>query len=212
MKEMKNQKVPFCEEKLKKNEIILDVGCWSGEKVKSLLNKCQPYGIDINQDRFNLAPKKIRNRLFFGDITKKVTLKNIRKKFDWIFLGEVLEHLEKDEVALKNINFLLKRRGKLVLTTPKSIFLLEFWDPAWIRWKFFGGQRHYHYTQKELYEKLEKAGFIIEEIRVTGNMKWLFFRWANTILKNGLKLKKSYPCEKNKGFFDWEIFAKKNER
>jgi len=204
---MKNKLDSFWEGKIKKNEYILDIGCWDGKKVEALLNKCQPYGMDIDKNKIILASDKIKKRLFLGDITKKDSFKKINKKFNWIFLEEVLEHIEKDEIALKNINFLLKKNGKLILTTPKSIFLLEFWDPAWIRWKFLGGQRHHHYTKKELYEKLKKAGFIVEEIRLTGNIRWLFFRWLNTTLKNILKIKKSYPCEKRDGFFDWEVLA-----
>jgi len=205
------ERIALWENRIRLSDKFLDVGCWDGKRVESLLKKCQPYGLEIDQNKLDLASKEIRKRLFLGDITKKETIKKIKKKFDWIFLGEVLEHIEDDELALKNINFLLKRNGKLVLTTPKSIFLLEFWDPAWIRWKFLGGQRHHHYTKLELYEKLKKAGFTLKEIRLTGNMRWLIFRWINTILKNILKLKKSYPCEKKKGFFDWEIFAIKNE-
>jgi 2-polyprenyl-3-methyl-5-hydroxy-6-metoxy-1,4-benzoquinol methylase len=198
--------------KIKKEDFLLDVGCWDGTMIKHLLNKCQPYGIDIDRDKLDLATNDIRDRLFLGDITKKETINKIKKRFNWIFLGEVLEHIEKDDLALKNINFLLNTEGRLVLTTPNSIFLLEFWDPAWIKWKLLGGQRHYHYTKKELYKKLEKNGFTIEEIRLLGSLKWLFFRWVNTISKNILKNKKPYICEKKKGFFDWEVVAIKNER
>jgi len=205
---MKNQVNSLWENKINKKDVILDVGCWDGQRVESLLGKCKPYGLDIDKNKLNLASKKVKKRLFFGDITKKETLKKItKKKFDWIFLGEVLEHIEKDELALKNINFLLKKNGKLVLTTPKSIFLLEFWDPAWIRWKILGGQRHHHYTKKEIIKKLEKNGFVIKEIRLKGDIGWLFSRWINTILKNVLKIKKTYHCKDKNGFFDWEILA-----
>lgn len=199
--------IPDWKKRIKKKEFVLDVGCWSGERVKFLLDKCQPYGLEIDKNKLDLADKKIKNRLFLGDITRKETFKRIKKKFDWIFLGEVLEHIKEDEIALKNINFLLKKNGKLVLTTPKSIPFLEFWDPAWIRWKLFGGQRHYHYTKSELSKKLEKAGFAIKEINLKGNIKWLVYRWANTFLKNILKIKKIYLCEDKDGFFDWEVLA-----
>lgn len=194
--------------KIKKKDLVLDVGCWNGEKIKNLLGKCNPYGLEIDKSKLYSTPKEIKKRIFLGDITKKNTLKEVSKKrFDLIFLEEVLEHIEEDELALKNINSLLKEKGKFVITTPKSILFLEFWDPAWIRWKFFRGQRHHHYTQEELNCKLKKSGFIIKKIRLTGNIKWLFFRWVNAFLKNIFKSKKQYICEKNEGFFDWEILA-----
>lgn len=197
------------EDDLKKTDILLDIGCWSGERILELNKKCNCYGMDINKEKLLLAKKEIKKKLRYGDVTKKIPFK---QKFDWIILSEVLEHVSDDEKVLKNISNSLKLGGKLILTTPRLIKYFEFWDPAWFRWKFLGGQRHYHYTKRELYEKLKKAGFIIEEIRLTGNIKWLFFRWVNTILKNISRIKKSYHCEKNNGFFDWEVLAKKNER
>lgn len=152
------------EKDIKRKEFVLDIGCWNGKRIQSLLGKCRPYGLEIDEKKINLASPKIKKRIFLGDITKKETLnKVIKKKFDRIFLGEVLEHLEEDELALKNINFLLKKGGKLIITTPKSTPFLEFIDPAWILWKLRLGERHHHYAQKEIEEKLKRNGFKIKE-------------------------------------------------
>ncbi len=197
------------EDRIRKKDLVLDIGCWSGNRVKDLLGKCEPYGLDIDEGKLNLASPKLRKRLFLGDITKKSNLRKLNKKFDWIFLGEVLEHIKEDELVLKNSNSLLKKKGKIVITTPKSIPFLEFWDPAWVIWKLHIGQRHYHYSKNELYQKLEKSGFYVEEIKVVGTMKWLFFRWVNAILKKTINLRVCPTYEKKAGFFDWEILAVK---
>ncbi|GAG80396.1 unnamed protein product, partial [marine sediment metagenome] len=115
------RKKPFLEKRLlwekeiKKKHSVLDIGCWSGKRAFSFHKKCDIVGIDINTKRFKHAPKKIRNKLFYGDVTKKIPF---RKKFDWIFLGEVLEHID-DKKALKNISKSLKKGGKIILSTPR---------------------------------------------------------------------------------------------
>ena len=176
------------EKKIKKNDFVLDIGCWDGKKILELNSVSKNiYGIDIDTKRFSLADKKIKKRLFYGDVTKKIPF---RIKFDWIILSEVLEHVSNDSKALKNIYNSLKKGGKLILSTPNSVQFLEFWDPAWVRWKFLKGQKHYHYSKEELFGKLNKSGFIIKEYYILGNLSWVLARWINVFLRYWLKLKK----------------------
>lgn len=157
------------ESEISKEDIVLDIGCWDGKKVLELSNKCKEiYGIDINKERLKNADKRVKNNLFFGDVTKSIPIK---KNFDWIILSEVLEHLEEDDKALENISNSLKKGGKLILSTPRKVPLFEFWDPAWFRWKFLKGERHYHYSEKELKQKLESKGLKIKEIFILGDTK-----------------------------------------
>lgn len=201
------EKIEEWERAIKPRDSVLDIGCCTGGRVYKLSKKTKKvYGMDIDTAKFELAPKQIRNRLFFGDVTKEIPFK---RKFDWIFLTEVLEHLEDDEAALRNINKSLKVGGKLVLTTPRSLKCFEFWDPAWIKWKLTGKGRHYHYTQEELFDKLSRAGFKIEEYYIRGDILWVLFRWVNVFLKYGLKSKRQINWPMGKGFCDWVILAKK---
>lgn len=194
------------ESQILEGNCVLDIGCWGGERVLKLGNKCDIYGFDINPSRFNLAPKSIRDRLIFGDVTKKIPFKN---KFDWVFCTEVLEHVSDDEVALKNISKSLKDGGKLILSTPKYVKGFNIWDPAWVRWKILMGQKHYHYKKKELFEKLKKYHLIPQETYVGGNLTWVFKRWINVFLRYLLKTKKQLKNPMIGGFCDWIIIAKK---
>ncbi|HUW43594.1 MAG TPA: class I SAM-dependent methyltransferase [Bacillota bacterium] len=191
---------------IKEKDFVLDVGCWGGARVSKLSSICNNvYGIDINTERFKLADKETRKRLFFGDVEKGIPLK---MKFDWIFLTEVLEHLKNDKLALKNISKSLKKNGKLILTTTKSIRFFEFYDPAWIRWKF-GGERHYHYTKEELFKKLEKNNLVVNEYSLKGNLIWVIIRWINVFLRYVLRLKFQINIKTGKGFCQWIILAKR---
>ena len=192
-----------------KKKRVLDIGCHSGKKVLKYKDDLEIYGADIDTSRF--IPE-IKDRLFFLDITKPLPkTKPFDEPFDYIFLEEVLEHLEDgdDKKALDNIYKLLKKGGHLVITTPKSVPYFEFFDPAWVRWKLGYGERHHHYGIEELFCKITQSGFALGKNRITGNLWWLFCRWFNLPLKHIFKFKKLLPAPRRKGFFGWEITAKK---
>jgi len=44
---------------------------------------------------------------------------------------------------------------------------------------------------------------------LNGNIRWLFCRWFNLPLKHIFKLKKLLSTNVSKGYFDWEIIARK---
>jgi len=195
------------EKQIKKNDLILDIGCWGGEKVLELSKKCKNvYGMDIDNSKINSADSKVKRKLKLGDVTKKIPFK---RKFDWIILSEVLEHVGNDEKALENIFNSLKEEGKLILSTPRDIKGFNIWDPAWVRWKFLGGQKHYHYTKEELFGKLNNNGFKIKEYYIMGNLSWVLVRWINVFLRYGLKSKRQINYPMGLGFCDWIILSEK---
>ena len=208
MKKVKIGERKVWENKISQKDFVLDVGCWDGSKVKELSKKSNyVYGLEIDKSKLEYADPDIKKKLKLGDITKNVSF---NKKFDWIIFGEVLEHLDQDKKAIKNISKLLKRGGKLILTTPNSVRFFEIWDPAWFRWKFLGGQRHYHYAQNELFGKLNDENLEVKEYYVTGDFMWVFFRWFNVVLNYILRInKKILPFDEKDGFCDWVILAEK---
>ncbi len=191
---------------IKEKDNVLDIGCWSGNRLKNLQGNV--FGMEIDKNKINLAEPEIRRKIKLGDVTKGIPY---NKKFDWIFLTEVLEHLSNDLNALININKSLKKDGNLILTTPKSIRYFEFYDPAWVRWKLLGGKQHYHYTKEELFRKLKATGFIIKEYSVEGNLSWIIGRWINVFLRYALRLNKQIDNPMKKGFCGWVVLSKKIE-
>lgn len=202
----RSEKIDLWQKDIKEGYNILDVGCWGGSRLKKLQGKSNVFGMEIDESKINLAEPKIKKRIKLGDVTKRIPY---NKKFDWVFLTEVLEHVSDDSKALDNINKSLKKRGHLILTTPRSVKYLEFWDPAWIRWKFLRGQKHYHYTKEELFGKLNNNGFKIKEYSIMGNLSWVLVRWINVFLRYGLRLKKQINYPMKKGFCDWMILSEK---
>lgn len=74
-------------------------------------------------------------------------------EFNTVCLFDVLEHIEDDDLALKNIFISLKKEGEIVLTVPSHKWL-------WNRDDKIAGHKQ-RYTKKELVKKLEENGFEI---------------------------------------------------
>ncbi|MBU2612623.1 MAG: class I SAM-dependent methyltransferase [Nanoarchaeota archaeon] len=205
MKEVFVGKRNYWENSISKGDLVLDIGCWRGAKVSELRKRgVNAFGMDIDEEKLKMSDKKLN--LKQGDVTKKIPF---NRKFDWVIFGEVLEHISNDELALKNISKSLKNGGKLILSTPRNVPFFEFWDPAWVRWKFLGGQRHHHYTQKELWDKMKRNGLEVKEYYVIGNFIWVLNRWINVFLQYLFRLNKISFSKELKGFCDWVILAEK---
>ncbi|MFH1503087.1 MAG: class I SAM-dependent methyltransferase [Candidatus Diapherotrites archaeon] len=194
------------ENKLKKKDVLLDIGCWTGINTARFNKKCDAWGMDIDRDKLNSANPNIKNNLKYGDVTQKIPF---TQKFDYCILSEVLEHLDNDQQALDNINQCLKYKGKLILTTPRQINYLEFWDPAWIRWKLGIGGKHRHYSIEDLNRLLSQNGFKIETYAIGFGLDFILTRWANIFLKHILQSKKIIKGKVKNGYFDLCIIAKK---
>jgi SAM-dependent methyltransferase len=124
------------------------------------------YDVDLVEhlkDKFQKHPN-VKAEVF--DISKHFS--KILKKFSTIYAINVLEHIEKDNVALSNINRLLKENGRIVLLVPAKKFAYTKLD------KSLGHFRRYE--KNELREKLERAGFAIEYLEyfnIVGLLSWL---------------------------------------
>lgn len=155
---------------------ILDLGCGTGYYLfllSSLPVRLNLIGLD-NDDRAvneakNFLSKKIK---FIISDCHKLPFKD--GTFDKVVASEVLEHLDDDLNALKEIRRILKPNGILVISTP-SIRYPFLWDPiSWllqyffethIRKGFFSGIWFGHirlYKKEELETKFINAGFSIE--------------------------------------------------
>jgi len=91
------------------------------------------------------------------DFNEKLPFRN--KSFDAVISLEVIEHLEKSEFFLQEINRILKKGGVLILSTPNFA-----WFPYRLRHllgkaPYLEGYHIRHFTYSSLTEKLKKAGF-----------------------------------------------------
>lgn len=97
---------------------VLEIGCACGAtllKIKNIYSKACLYGIELN-DQAALSAK------LFADVIaaniEKTVLPYQEEYFDYIILGDVLEHLENPWLALKNIRACVKPGGHILASIP----------------------------------------------------------------------------------------------
>lgn len=137
---------------------ILDAGCGNGSLSRRLAKKgYKVEGIDASKLSIEFLHKKIiENNLQknlhaqVGSIFK-VPFKN--SYFDGVVCGEVLEHLEDDRKAIKELFCVLKKNGYCVVTVPAK---MEKWDSV-----DDASEHIRRYTREELVQKFEKEGFSV---------------------------------------------------
>lgn len=96
---------------------VLDLGCGNGKltnKVKSVLNASEAFGVDIVTDALKHAQglMTIKADLTFGK------LPFINNSFDLVLLSEAIEHFYNTDCILQESYRVLKPAGYLLLTTP----------------------------------------------------------------------------------------------
>lgn len=100
--------------KMQKGDKLLDVGCGKGEYIEGFKNLgLEVYGLD--RENSSLAMKL--NALSSLDIEKeKFPFED--EHFDFIFSKSVIAHLWNPDNFISEIYRVLKRRGRIIITTP----------------------------------------------------------------------------------------------
>lgn len=150
---------------------LLDIGCGS-KPYKELFNHCKTYvGLEIETNK-NL------NEMDFTYDGKTFPFEEGR--FDSAICSEVLEHVFEPEIFLKEVNRVLKKDGKVILTLP------FFWDEHEQPYDFA------RYTSFGLKYILEKHNFEILEHNKIGNNLSIISQMINCYLYKKLYIKKNF--------------------
>ncbi len=134
---------------------VLEVGCGLGNLTMHLLNCELVVGIDISPssvDYVNSVYAHNSNvQAVQCDVTNPDLLGLKSYHFDTVISLNVLEHIEDDVLALRNMYQLLTPKGRLILIVPAHPYLYGSMDRA------IGHYRRY--TSHELKQKLSDVGF-----------------------------------------------------
>jgi len=139
---------------------IIDIGCGDGFFLERLTKKGLIVdGIDASAQAVKLCKERLGGAS--GHI-ECCLIEEYKPKYlyDLLLCGEVLEHIEDDEHFLEEISRLAAINAVLILTVPLDMSL---WSKA------DENAGHFRrYTKSEIFSKLQKAGFIIEEYVIWG--------------------------------------------
>lgn len=97
------------------NKTILDIGCGTGFLLKEFQNFERVYGIDCAQEALDYCRKRGLENVKKGNISDVPFNDN---QFDIVLALDVLEHVENDDKALREMNRVLKRGGIGIIFVP----------------------------------------------------------------------------------------------
>lgn len=101
---------------------VLDIGCAYGFLLDKFPDSWQKFGIDISEYAIGKARRRLPSANFLvADAQDSLPFEE--NFFDIVLFNDTLEHLEKPEVALKNVYTVLKRGGILYITTPNLNYI-----------------------------------------------------------------------------------------
>jgi 2-polyprenyl-3-methyl-5-hydroxy-6-metoxy-1,4-benzoquinol methylase len=133
-----------------KGKDILDIGSSEGY-LHSLFVK-------TNMEKRIFTLDSDKNADFVTDLDKP---KSIKKKFDTILAGEIIEHLESPIKFVRYCKSLLKKNGRIIITTPNAIGLQYLVDESWcVYYKKYRGHTQ-AFTADMLKRILSDEGFKI---------------------------------------------------
>lgn len=140
---------------VEKQGLCIDIGCGSSKIIQNLPNAI---GMDLDLKKLRFL-KDTGRTLVKGDI-HRLPFKN--KVFDEVICSEVIEHIPKSRVELKELNRIIVDGGILILGTPDYASfwwnLIE-WFYARILPNAYAEGHIAHYTYAELLRLLEESGF-----------------------------------------------------
>jgi len=117
----------FINSKVKLNGKVLDYGVGFGYLLKYLSEYrkvTELYGVEFSEESANMVNDVLKNEIKFKACIaiKHPAVTWDDEFFDFVFIAEVIEHLEPDELnrLLIEIRRVLKRNGKLVITVPNN--------------------------------------------------------------------------------------------
>lgn len=133
---------------------ILDIGCGTGGMLRILHDFGEAIGVDSTQYAIARAKQKTGCRVEEGQLPDGIPFSP--GSFDVVTAFDVIEHIDDDIRALKSIWSLLAQEGLFVCTVPAMPFLWSIHDDL--------NQHKRRYTKRELYRKIEAAGFKVMKI------------------------------------------------
>ncbi|MEK7590059.1 MAG: class I SAM-dependent methyltransferase [Patescibacteria group bacterium] len=133
-----------------KNIKILDAGCGVGTLLKELEKYGNVSGLDFSEIAVNFCKEKNIKNVSIGNITKLPFPDNT---FDIVLALDVVEHVEDDLSAMREIYRVMKGDGVAIITVPAFKFLWGITDEM--------SNHHRRYTISELKTKIKSSGLSI---------------------------------------------------
>ena len=152
---LKKLKIP-----LNQKAWAVDVGCGLGivKKQYEDVTAWEIDGFDVDYDSLKRAAGAQRGKLYYYDILEK--RKEFEEKYEYLFLFDVLEHIDKPIEFLAACRFHLKKEGLIIINVPAMPWLYSSYDEANGHVK--------RYQKRDLTHELTQGGFSVAYLTFWG--------------------------------------------
>jgi SAM-dependent methyltransferase len=145
-----------------KGQRVLDAGCGTGLLSLALLDRgCEVTSVDHDPAMVTVTNDTLHRGGFPEVEAARLSLEHLdelgSRRFDTIYCCDVVEHVEDDGLAVRQLAALLRLDGRLVITVPA--------------WQFLFGERdrrmgHFRrYSRGRLVELLRSNGLVLDSVR-----------------------------------------------
>ncbi len=137
----------------------LDLGCGTGLNLDHLAKLAQPVGTDFNEEALQFCRERGHTSLCKADAAE---LPFTDGSFDIVTALDVIEHLDSDVAALRELNRVLRPGGIAVISVPAYPLLWTYWDDI------LGHRRRY--TTGVMRAAVERAGLEVLKVSYTNTL------------------------------------------
>jgi len=140
---------------------ILDVGCGTGGTMEAMAGLGEIWGCDISQEALQMCRRRGVTNLVHS---RAEELGLASSSFDVALSCDVLEHIEDDELALREMGRILRPGGRAIITVPAHQWLWSDHDRALLHLR--------RYSRRQFAAKLQAAG--LRPLKLTYAVSTLF--------------------------------------
>jgi SAM-dependent methyltransferase len=158
-----------------RNVRVLDIGCGFGESLGYYQSRgCDAYGVEADENIRRVAQRfgyKVRVGLFYEP-----------NFFDYVTMGQVIEHVGDPVETLRGVYRILKPGGTAILSTPnRGGWGARLFRSRWVHW-----HAPYHlqlFSLASMKVAVDKAGFSLDESITVTSSDWLQYQWIHLLTR-----------------------------
>lgn len=139
--------------KSKAQRRALDLGCGTGLNLDHLSRYAEPVGTDFSEEALHFCRERGHELLCKADAA---LLPFANGDFDIVTALDVIEHLDDDLLALRELRRVLRPGGLLIISVPAYRFLWSYWDDI------LGHRRRY--TTGSMRDVARRAGLKVRKV------------------------------------------------
>lgn len=188
--------IPLIEEKISENR-------WLHGRLVEKCKKC--FGVDISQEAVDFVKQLGYNDILCADILKEDILLNQDDIWDYILLGEMLEHVDNPVTFLSKIRNMYGQRINRIIITVPNIFNCYNANMINKGIEHINSDHRYWFTPYTILKILYQSGFEFENIYFTNLCRLKKYQYGIRRLRKILHLEYKY----NATYYDQIIVVAK---